>query len=171
LFLFLFCFVVSLHFVRIWDCRLFCLCGEMGSIVLNLVHESVGVLDPLRSCGHQFWTSLYLVTRCAEHVKLTDIALQWQPCYRTAAPYSGIQDAHVSNPGAGWPGVVYCGFLSSRHTTVSCLIHSPNPRFLSSWFSLCLLSNGCIIRSFITCTLHQILLVWPNQGGWDGRGM
>jgi len=26
-------------------------------------------------------------------------------------------------------------------------------------------------RSFITCTLHKILLWWLNQGGSDRRGM
>jgi hypothetical protein len=26
-------------------------------------------------------------------------------------------------------------------------------------------------RSFIICTLHQILLIWWNQEGRDGRGM
>jgi hypothetical protein len=29
----------------------------------------------------------------------------------------------------------------------------------------------CIMRSFTTCTLHQILLWWWNQGLWDGLGM
>jgi len=29
----------------------------------------------------------------------------------------------------------------------------------------------CIMRSFITCTLHQILLEGSNTGGWDGRCM
>jgi hypothetical protein len=27
------------------------------------------------------------------------------------------------------------------------------------------------MRSFVTCTLHQILLGWLNHGGWDGQGI
>jgi len=27
------------------------------------------------------------------------------------------------------------------------------------------------MRSFVTCTLHKVLLGWWNQRGWDGRGM
>jgi len=27
------------------------------------------------------------------------------------------------------------------------------------------------MRSFTTCSLHQILLRWSSQEGWDGRGM
>jgi len=27
------------------------------------------------------------------------------------------------------------------------------------------------MRSFLTYTLHQMLLGWSDQGGWDGRGM
>jgi len=28
-----------------------------------------------------------------------------------------------------------------------------------------------MMRSFIPCMLHQIILLgWSNQGGWDGRG-
>jgi len=30
--------------------------------------------------------------------------------------------------------------------------------------------EDCIMRSFLTCTLHQMILEWSNQG-WDGRGM
>jgi len=26
------------------------------------------------------------------------------------------------------------------------------------------------LRSFTTCTLHQISVQWSNQGGWDGEG-
>jgi hypothetical protein len=29
--------------------------------------------------------------------------------------------------------------------------------------------ENCLMRSFIICTLHQILLWWSNKGGWDGR--
>jgi hypothetical protein len=29
----------------------------------------------------------------------------------------------------------------------------------------------CIMRSSISCTLHQILLGWANQGGWGGWGL
>jgi hypothetical protein len=29
----------------------------------------------------------------------------------------------------------------------------------------------CIMKSFITCTLHQILLGFSNQGSWDGWAM
>jgi hypothetical protein len=32
-------------------------------------------------------------------------------------------------------------------------------------------AEGCIMRSFITCKLRQMLLGWSNQGGWDGRNM
>jgi hypothetical protein len=31
--------------------------------------------------------------------------------------------------------------------------------------------EDCIMRSFVTCTLHQILLGWSNEGECDGRGM
>jgi len=31
--------------------------------------------------------------------------------------------------------------------------------------------GGKLIRSFIICTLRQILLRWWRQGGWSGRGM
>jgi hypothetical protein len=31
--------------------------------------------------------------------------------------------------------------------------------------------ENCTVRSFMACTLHQILLGWSSQGGWDGRGM
>jgi len=31
--------------------------------------------------------------------------------------------------------------------------------------------EDCIMRSFISCTLQQILLRWSNQGGWDGLDM
>jgi len=30
--------------------------------------------------------------------------------------------------------------------------------------------EDCIMKNFITCTLHQIL-GWSSRGGWDGRGM
>jgi len=32
-------------------------------------------------------------------------------------------------------------------------------------------AEGYIMRSFITCMLHEILLGRSNQGGWDGWGM
>jgi len=31
--------------------------------------------------------------------------------------------------------------------------------------------EGCIMISFITCTLHQTLLQWSSWRGWDGRVM
>jgi len=31
--------------------------------------------------------------------------------------------------------------------------------------------GNCIMRNFIICTLHKILIGWSNQGGWNGRGM
>jgi hypothetical protein len=32
-------------------------------------------------------------------------------------------------------------------------------------------AEDCVVRSFIPFTLHQILLGYSYQGGWDGRGM
>jgi hypothetical protein len=29
--------------------------------------------------------------------------------------------------------------------------------------------KDCIMRSFVTCKLYQILIGWSNQGGWVGR--
>jgi hypothetical protein len=31
--------------------------------------------------------------------------------------------------------------------------------------------EDCIMRSFITCMLQQILFRWLNQGRWDGQGV
>jgi hypothetical protein len=38
---------------------------------------------------------------------------------------------------------------------------------------ICTCEGGedCIMRSFVTCTIHQVLLGRSNQGGWDGRGI
>jgi len=31
--------------------------------------------------------------------------------------------------------------------------------------------ENCTVRSFAICTLHQMLLGWKIQRGWDGHGM
>jgi hypothetical protein len=31
--------------------------------------------------------------------------------------------------------------------------------------------EDCIMRSFITCSFHQLLLGWSSQGGWDEWGI
>lgn len=50
-----------------------------------------------------FWTFLYLVAMFARHVKLTDVALQWEAC-----SYTAEQDVHVSHPEACYVVLVFC---------------------------------------------------------------
>jgi hypothetical protein len=63
-----------------------------------------------------------------------------------------------------WPNLVTRRLRRQKNINMSIDDVWPKRKWLEA-------EEDYIMRSFITCTLHQILLGWSNQGGWDEHAL
>jgi hypothetical protein len=132
--------------------------------------RSHGMTDGQSASMSRFWAH----SRTCDQILLSVLKLSVICHFQSVAVYQYLHQGftfHIFYSSAMYTQYVQSFFQSQLGTAEYALVVNKSVwgEHLDQWEIMWQqVVEGCIMRSFIICTLCQVQLEWSSQGGWDG---